>query len=84
MTSARVPLVARWPVFLARGSDADGEPHYRIFHYNSITYDRVIMMKFVHQHVSYMCAVSGYMQCSPPLKNCVFFIFFFTVRVALR
>ena len=23
-----VPLVARWPVFLARGSDADGEPHY--------------------------------------------------------
>ena len=22
-----VPLVARWPVFLARGSDADGEPH---------------------------------------------------------
>ena len=21
------PLVARWPVFLARGSDADGEPH---------------------------------------------------------
>ena len=24
-----VPLVARWPVFLARGSDADGEPHWR-------------------------------------------------------
>ena len=24
-----VPLVARWPVFLARGSDADGEPHYQ-------------------------------------------------------
>ena len=24
-----VPLVARWPVFLARGSDADGEPHYK-------------------------------------------------------
>ena len=23
-----VPLVARWPVFLARGSDADGEPHW--------------------------------------------------------
>ena len=23
-----VPLVARWPVFLARGPDADGEPHY--------------------------------------------------------
>ena len=23
-----VPLVARGPVFLARGSDADGEPHY--------------------------------------------------------
>ena len=23
-----VPLVARWPVFLARGSDADGGPHY--------------------------------------------------------
>ena len=23
-----VPLVARWPVFLALGSDADGEPHY--------------------------------------------------------
>ena len=23
-----VPLVARWPVFLARGSDADGEPHF--------------------------------------------------------
>ena len=22
-----VPMVARWPVFLARGSDADGEPH---------------------------------------------------------
>ena len=22
-----VPLMARWPVFLARGSDADGEPH---------------------------------------------------------
>ena len=22
-----VPLVARWPAFLARGSDADGEPH---------------------------------------------------------
>ena len=22
-----VPLVARWPVFLAGGSDADGEPH---------------------------------------------------------
>ena len=22
-----VPLVARWPVFLARGSDADGKPH---------------------------------------------------------
>ena len=22
-----VPLVARWPVFLARGSDTDGEPH---------------------------------------------------------
>ena len=22
-----VPLAARWPVFLARGSDADGEPH---------------------------------------------------------
>ena len=22
-----VPLVARWPVFLARGSDADSEPH---------------------------------------------------------
>ena len=22
-----VPLVARWPVLLARGSDADGEPH---------------------------------------------------------
>ena len=22
-----VPLVARWPVFSARGSDADGEPH---------------------------------------------------------
>ena len=22
-----VPLVACWPVFLARGSDADGEPH---------------------------------------------------------
>ena len=22
-----VPLVARWPVFLARGSNADGEPH---------------------------------------------------------
>ena len=22
-----VPLVARWPVFLACGSDADGEPH---------------------------------------------------------
>ena len=25
-----VPLVARWPVFLARGSDADGEPHYTV------------------------------------------------------
>ena len=25
-----VPLVARWPVFLARGSDADGEPHYDV------------------------------------------------------
>ena len=25
-----VPLVARWPVFLARGSDADGEPHYLV------------------------------------------------------
>ena len=25
-----VPLVARWPVFLARGSDADGEPHYKM------------------------------------------------------
>ena len=24
-----VPLVARWPIFLARGSDADGEPHSR-------------------------------------------------------
>ena len=24
-----VPLVARWPVLLARGSDADGEPHSR-------------------------------------------------------
>ena len=23
-----VPLVARWPVFLARGSDADGGPHF--------------------------------------------------------
>ena len=23
-----VPLVARWPVFLARRSDADGEPHW--------------------------------------------------------
>ena len=23
-----VPLVARWPVFLARGSHADGEPHF--------------------------------------------------------
>ena len=23
-----VPLVARWPVFLARGSDANGEPHF--------------------------------------------------------
>ena len=23
-----VPLVARWPVFLARGSDVDGEPHW--------------------------------------------------------
>ena len=23
-----VPLVACWPVFLARGSDTDGEPHY--------------------------------------------------------
>ena len=23
------PLVARWPVFLARGSDADGEPHWQ-------------------------------------------------------
>ena len=22
-----VPLVARWPVFLTHGSDADGEPH---------------------------------------------------------
>ena len=22
-----VPLVARWPIFLARGSDTDGEPH---------------------------------------------------------
>ena len=22
-----VPLVARWPVFLAHGCDADGEPH---------------------------------------------------------
>ena len=26
-----VPLVARWPVFLARGSDADGEPHWFVF-----------------------------------------------------
>ena len=25
-----VPLVARWPVFLARRSDADGEPHWKI------------------------------------------------------
>ena len=24
---SEVPLVARWPVFLVRGSDADGEPH---------------------------------------------------------
>ena len=24
-----VPLVARWPVFLARGSDADSEPHFK-------------------------------------------------------
>ena len=23
-----VPMVARWPAFLARGSDADGEPHF--------------------------------------------------------
>ena len=28
-----VPLVARWPVFLARGSDADGEPHCRSLHH---------------------------------------------------
>ena len=28
VTSARSLLVARWPVFLARGSDADGEPHF--------------------------------------------------------
>ena len=27
-----VPLVARWPVFLARGSDADGEPHWTAGH----------------------------------------------------
>ena len=27
-----VPLVARWPIFLARGSDADGEPHFRYIH----------------------------------------------------
>ena len=27
VTSARSPLVARWPVFLARGCHADGEPH---------------------------------------------------------
>ena len=27
-----VPLVARWPVFLARGSDADGEPHSSIIY----------------------------------------------------
>ena len=25
-----VPLVARWPVFLARGSDADGEPQFKL------------------------------------------------------
>ena len=31
-----VPLVARWPVFLARGSDADGEPHYDVC--SDITY----------------------------------------------
>ena len=28
-----VPLVARGPVFLARGSDADGEPHFQPYTY---------------------------------------------------
>ena len=31
-----VPLAARWPVFLARGSDADGEPHSASNHGNFV------------------------------------------------
>ena len=34
-----VPLVARWPVFLARGSDADGEPHTPWIPYVSYTFE---------------------------------------------
>ena len=35
----------------------------------SITYNRVIMMKCDHQHVSCKCAVTAHMQCSPPVHS---------------
>ena len=35
-----VPLVARWPVFLAHGSDVDGEPHWTLLAPSSFAIDR--------------------------------------------
>ena len=45
-----VPLVARWPVFLARGSDADGEPHYAT---------TVLSGHKMYTVVSFQCASAG-------------------------
>ena len=43
-----VPLVARWPVFLARGSDADGEPHLQVLRSDAA---RVLSMMSRRDHI---------------------------------